>query len=154
MLLNPNQITLLPGPVWFSRIMLKAQVPLAAMLLTWGLNGGRKNGQMIWSRPTWPLWPGEVAQSSHPCLASYNGQCYFPFSVLSFAISSCRREKRPSMESCQGSSAPELELREFMPKKSNIELEHLKWNKVAFFLAFLLPPLSLCPKPLADVVRF
>lgn len=82
--------------------------------------------------PTWPLWPSEVAQSSHPCFAPYNSLHFFPFPFLSDVISACRTEKRPSMESCQDSSALELELHEFMPKKPNFEFELLKCNKAPF----------------------
>lgn len=56
------------------------------------------------------------------------------------------------MESCQDSSALELELHEFMPKKPNFEFELLKCNKAPF--SCLPPLLSLCPKPLADVEVF
>ena len=56
------------------------------------------------------------------------------------------------MESCQDSSALELELHEFMPKKPNFEFELLKCNKVPFSCPPFHRPLllSLCPKPLAD----
>lgn len=57
------------------------------------------------------------------------------------------------MESCQDSSAVELERHEFMPKKPNFEFELLKCNKAPFSCLSSLP-LSLCPKPLADVEVF
>lgn len=54
------------------------------------------------------------------------------------------------MESRQDLSA--LELREFMPRKPNVEFELLKCNKAPLFLHFFpFPLLYLYPKPLADV---
>lgn len=55
------------------------------------------------------------------------------------------------MESCQDSSAVELEAQEFTPKEPNFEFELLKCNKVPFFFH---PHFSLYPKPLADVENF
>lgn len=136
-------------------MLLKALGALAATLLTKGLNSDRKMAGWFDPGPTWPLRPSEVAQSSHPCLAPYNSPRFFPFPFLSFVISAAWPEKSPPMESCQDSSALELELHEYMPKKPNFEFELLKCNKARFSCLFFSPsPFSLCPKPLADVEVF
>lgn len=92
------------------------------------------------SGPTWPLEPSEVAQSSHPCLTPCNSLRFIPFPFLSFLISMCRPEKRPSLESCHDSSAQELGLHEFMPKNPNSEFELLKCNKAPFSCSPHPPP--------------
>lgn len=87
------------------------------------------------------IWSG-TNQSRCPVITSmlctpFNSPYFFPSPLLSYVISACRPEKGSSMESCQDASALEL------------ELPTLSLN---FRNAIKCLPLSLCPKPLADVV--
>lgn len=132
MFLNPKTIMLLPVLAGFRRMLLKTLGALAATVLKPGFNGDQKMSGWFDPGPTWPLWPSEVAQSSHPCLTPYNGLRFISFTFLSCVISMCRPEKRPSLESCHDSSALELGLHEFMPKNPNSEFELLKCNKAPF----------------------